>query len=108
LTDQKLATELKRLNARIAALVPGDSKEYREYAKRCLQIAQETTNPALRASLEEIAHHWLRFAADLEATKPLLEAWGDPCLFRQRGSEAVDIGARSPGGRMEFSERTAY
>jgi hypothetical protein len=59
--------------------MPGDPKEYREYAKRCLKIAQETTNPALRASLEEIAQQWLRLAADLEATKPLLEEWGDPC-----------------------------
>jgi hypothetical protein len=70
--------------------MPGDPKEYREYAKRCLKIAQETTNPALRASLEEIAQHWLRLAADLEATKPLLEAWGDPCLFGKLGSGGGD------------------
>jgi hypothetical protein len=70
--------------------MPGDPKDYREHAKRCLKIAQEATNPALRASLEDIAQQWLRLAADLEATKPLLEAWGDPCLFRQRGSGAVD------------------
>ena len=59
--------------------MPGDPKECREHAKRCVKIAQETTNPALRASLEEIAQQWLRLAADLEATKPLLEAWGEPC-----------------------------
>jgi hypothetical protein len=59
--------------------MPGDPKDYREHAKRCLQIAQETTNPALRSSLQEIAQQWLRLAADLEATKPLLEEWGDPC-----------------------------
>jgi hypothetical protein len=70
--------------------MPGDPKEYREYAKRCLKIAQETTNPALRASLEEIAHHWLRLAADFEATKPLLEAWGDPCFFGKLTSGGVD------------------
>jgi hypothetical protein len=56
--------------------MPGDPKECREHAKRCLKIAQEATNPALRASLEEIAQQWLRLAADLEATKPLLEEWG--------------------------------
>ena len=68
--------------------MPGDPKEYREYAKRCLKIAQETPNPALRASLEEIAHHWLRLAADLEATKPLLEQWGDPYASRlQQGGQ---------------------
>jgi hypothetical protein len=70
--------------------MPGDPKQYREHAKRCLKIAQEATNPALRASLEEIALQWLRLAADLEVTKPLLEAWGDPCLFGKLGSGGVD------------------
>jgi hypothetical protein len=47
-----------------------------------------TTNPALKASLEEIAQQWLRLAADLEATKPLLEEWGDPCASRlQQGGQ---------------------
>jgi hypothetical protein len=70
--------------------MPGDPKECREHAKRCLKIAQEATNPALRSSLEEIAQQWLRLAADLEATKPLLEAWGDPCFFAKLGSGGVD------------------
>jgi hypothetical protein len=68
--------------------MPGDPKEYREHAKRCLKIAQEATNPALRASLEDIAQQWLRLAADLEATKALLEEWGDPCASRlQQGGQ---------------------
>jgi hypothetical protein len=68
--------------------MPGDPKECREHAKRCLKIAQEATNPALKASLEEIAQQWLRLAADLEATKPLLEEWGDPCASRlQQGGQ---------------------
>jgi hypothetical protein len=70
--------------------MPGDPKECREHAKRCLKIAQEATNRTLKASLEEIAQQWLRLAADLEATKPLLEAWGDPCLFGKLGSDGVD------------------
>jgi hypothetical protein len=70
--------------------MPGDPKECREHAKRCLKIAQEATNPALRASLEDIAQQWLRLAADLEATKPLLEAWGDPCLFAKLESGGLD------------------
>jgi len=60
--------------------MPSDPKECREHAKRSLQFAHEATNQVLRASLEEIARQWLRLAADLEATKPLLEAWGDPRL----------------------------
>jgi hypothetical protein len=71
--------------------MPGDPKECREHAKRCLKIAQEATNPALKASLEEIAHHWLRLAADFEATKPLLEAWGDPCFVGKLVSGGVDL-----------------
>jgi hypothetical protein len=68
--------------------MPGDPKECREHAKRCLKIAQEITNPALKDSLEEIAQQWLRLAADLEATKPLLEEWGDPCASRlQQGGQ---------------------
>jgi hypothetical protein len=70
--------------------MPGDPKECREHAKRCLKIAQESTNQTLKASLEEIAQNWLRLAADLEATKPLLEAWGDPCFFGKLGSGAVN------------------
>jgi len=70
--------------------MPGDPKDYREHAKRCLKIAQEATNPALRASLEDIAQQWLRLAADLEATKPLLEAWGDPCFVGKLGSGGVN------------------
>jgi hypothetical protein len=70
--------------------MPGDPNECREHAKRCLKIAQETTNPALRASLEEIAEKWLRLAADLEATKPLLEVWGDPCFVGKLRSGGVD------------------
>ena len=70
--------------------MPGDPKAYREHAKRCLQIAQEATNPALKVSLEEIAQQWLRLAADFEATKPLLEAWGDPGLFYKKLQSLAD------------------
>jgi len=70
--------------------MPGDPKECREHAKRCLKIAQEATNQALRASLEEIAQQWLRLAADLEATKPLLEALGDPDFFGKLGLGGAD------------------
>ena len=75
--------------------MPGDPKECREHAKRCLKIAQEATNPALRASLEDIAQQWLRLAADLEATKPLLEAWADPCFVGKLRSGGVNS-ASSP------------
>jgi hypothetical protein len=80
--------------------MPGNPKECREHAKRCLQLAQEATNRALRASLEEIAQQWLRLAADFEATKPLLEAWGDPSLF----ASGVAGDAASSRGLSENNE----
>ena len=46
--------------------MPGDPKECREHAKRCLQLADETTNPALKDSLLDISRHWMRLAADLQ------------------------------------------
>ena len=62
--------------------MPGDPKQCREHAKRCLQLAQETSNPALKDSLGDIAGQWMRHAADLEATTRLLEAWGEPSLWQ--------------------------
>jgi hypothetical protein len=58
--------------------MPGDPQECREHAKRCWQLASETNNLALRDSLTEIAQKWARLATELEATKTLLDEWGDP------------------------------
>lgn len=62
--------------------MPGDPKQCREHAKRCLQLAHEATNPALKDSLSDIAQQWMRLATDLEATKRLLDAWGEPSLWQ--------------------------
>ena len=61
--------------------MPGDPKQCREHAKRCLQLAQESSSPALKDSLIGIAGQWSRLATDLEATTRLLEAWGEPSLW---------------------------
>ena len=53
--------------------MPGNPKECREHAKRCLQLAHETTNPVLKDSLTDIAGQWTRLATDLEVTKQLLD-----------------------------------
>ena len=52
--------------------MPGDPKECREHAKRCLELASETSNIRLKESLTELAHRWLAIATDLEATHTLL------------------------------------
>ena len=64
--------------------MPGDPKQCREQAKRCLRLAHEATNPALKDSLADIAQQWMRLATDLEATKHLLEAWGEPSLWQAK------------------------
>ena len=58
--------------------MPGNPKECRERAKRCLQLAHETPNPVLKDSLTDIARQWTRLATDLEATRLLLDEWGEP------------------------------
>ena len=58
--------------------MPGDPKECREHAKRCLEMASETKHLPLKDSLIDIANHWMRLATELEATKRLLAEWGDP------------------------------
>jgi hypothetical protein len=55
--------------------VPGDSTECREHAKRCMELAEGTKNPAVKESLLNVARTWVRLAADLEATQRLLDAW---------------------------------
>jgi hypothetical protein len=58
--------------------VPGNPKECREHAKRCMELAAGTTNPALKESLLDLAKTWSRLATDLDATKQLVEAWDEP------------------------------
>ena len=58
--------------------MPGDPNECRNHAKRCWALAAETDNPVLKASLVDLAQRWAALATDLEATKSLLEAWGEP------------------------------
>ena len=53
--------------------MPGDPKEFRENATRCLAMAADAPNPDLRESLVETAQRWLRLATDIEATDSLPE-----------------------------------
>jgi hypothetical protein len=57
--------------------MPGNPKECREHAKRCLQLAHETTNPVLKDSLTDIAGQWTWLATDLEVTRELLDGLGE-------------------------------
>ena len=60
--------------------MPGDPKECREHAKRCLELAEAAPSLISKIRFEGLAHTWLRLANDLEHAKALLEHWGDPKL----------------------------
>jgi hypothetical protein len=53
--------------------MPGDPRECREHAKHCFDLAKATANPVLQDSLNDIGHHWMRLATELEATMRLLK-----------------------------------
>ena len=83
--------------------MPGDPKQCREQAKRCLELAHETTNPALKDSLADIAGQWMRLATDLDATTRLLQAWGEPRLWQSGCISGLDFGELQPSGRHHAS-----
>jgi hypothetical protein len=58
--------------------MPGDPKECRERAKRCMHLSHESTNPVLKQNLFDIAKVWMRLATELEVTRRLLDEWGEP------------------------------
>jgi hypothetical protein len=57
--------------------MPGDPNECRERAKRCWALAAEAKNPVIRESLIDLAQRWAVLAIDLQATRALMEQWGD-------------------------------
>ena len=63
--------------------MPGDPKECRENAKRCLKFAQAARTEAHRKKFERfLAQTWLILATDFEAAEVLLEKWGSgPVTF---------------------------
>jgi hypothetical protein len=63
--------------------MPGDPKECREQAKRCLELASEAPPSSLaKARFEDLAKTWIRLATDLEHAEALLKQWGDPKLLK--------------------------
>lgn len=58
--------------------MPGDPKECREHAKRCLEIAATAPSPLDKARFEDLAKTWIRLARDLELAKALVDQWGEP------------------------------
>lgn len=62
--------------------MPGDPKECRENAKRCLEFAQTSQTEVDRKRFEGLAQKGLVLATDFEAAQVLLEQWGSgPMTF---------------------------
>ena len=62
--------------------MPGDPKECRENAKRCLEFAQTARTEADRERFEGLAQRWLALATDFEAASVLLGKWSSgPMTF---------------------------
>jgi hypothetical protein len=62
--------------------MPGDPRECRENAKRCLDFAQTARTQADRERFEGLAQRWLALATDFEAASVLLGKWSSgPLTF---------------------------
>ena len=54
-------------------IMPGDPKECRDHALRCLELAKMASSPQVRANFLDLANTWSRLAADLEATLAMVK-----------------------------------
>lgn len=52
-----------------------DANECREYAKRCVKMAAQTTDPVLRERFSETAQAWARLASQLADTDDQSAKW---------------------------------
>jgi hypothetical protein len=54
--------------------MPGDPKECRQHAFRCLNLAKSASTPQAKQKFLQLADHWTMLARDLEELKAILEA----------------------------------
>ena len=53
--------------------MPGDPKECRDRALRCLELAKTASSPQVKAQFLDLANTWSKLAADLEATLAMIK-----------------------------------
>ena len=53
--------------------MPGDPKECRQRAARCLELAADAANDGIKQMFLGLARHWEMLAVELERTKKLLD-----------------------------------
>jgi uncharacterized protein Yka (UPF0111/DUF47 family) len=54
--------------------MPGDPKECREHAVRCLELARTASSPEARDKFISLAATWQQLASELETAMALLES----------------------------------
>ena len=83
--------------------MPGDPKECRENAKRCLEFAQTARTEADRERLEGLAQKWLALATDFEAANVLLGKWSSgPMTFSDHQSPPT----RDPSAQRQINDQS--
>ena len=73
--------------------MPGDPRECRQHAVRCLELAQTATSPQAKEKFVSLAATWLHLALQLETALALLEA---------------ENGETHEGGQREIDWLAAY
>ena len=58
--------------------MPGDPKECRVNAVRCLRLAKRARRPEVRQAFVALAETWTRLAAELESDQALLRTISEP------------------------------
>ncbi len=64
--------------------MPGDPRECRQHAMRCLQLAAEARNDSIKEHFLSLAATWQGLAKQLEKARDLLEIDDDPPDFGRR------------------------
>jgi hypothetical protein len=52
-------------------IMPGDPKECRQHGLRCTELAEQATDPELKAVLKSLAKRWVQLAAELDLAQAL-------------------------------------
>jgi hypothetical protein len=60
--------------------MPGDPKECRMHAFRCIELASGARNPQLKSTFLELSANWQKLAGDLELTQRLLAQDTEPTV----------------------------
>lgn len=53
--------------------MPGDPKECRKHAARCVELANASTSEVTKSKFMGLANTWLKLAEELERAKTIIE-----------------------------------